>query len=476
MRRFMVIIGVLLMFAVIATYSRAQTPPTDPLPAPTTGPVVISATTQPVALKAARPTGPVDQTNCVTSECHANVKQYRVVHGPINANSCDPCHTVADAAQHTFTLAREKDKLCTFCHQVNIPATGVVHQPYKDGNCLQCHNPHGGTSNAFIRQETTRQMCASCHKDVVGNKSKVHGPVAADACMSCHKAHTAPYKNLLVAEGRELCLKCHSDMGKQLTQVAVVHKPVQEDCLKCHDVHASDFPMHIKQSPEKLCMSCHEPIKKATESGHQHSVVMTDQACLTCHTAHGGDRTKLLKGEPMALCMKCHDKAIKLPDRTVASMKAVLDPTKSKHGPIRDGNCSGCHDVHGSPVARLLTKPYPETFYQAFAVEKYELCFKCHDKQLVETEQAKGLTGFRNGVQNLHFLHVNKAERGRNCRACHATHVSSAPVHLAEKVPFGNWEMPINFKKTDTGGSCSPGCHKPYSYDRDTPATYEKTP
>jgi len=60
---------------------------------------------------------------------------------------------------------------------------------------------------------------------------------------------------------------------------------------------------------------------------------------------------------------------------------------------------------------------------------------------------------------------VNKDTKGRTCRACHKTHASNLPKHMAEKVPFGGWEIPINFKKTGTVGSCAPGCHKPRSYD-----------
>jgi hypothetical protein len=36
--------------------------------------------------------------------------------------------------------------------------------------------------------------------------------------------------------------------------------------------------------------------------------------------------------------------------------------------------------------------------------------------------------------------------------------------------------MPIKFAKSDSGGSCSPGCHKPYAYDRNAPVDYQATP
>jgi hypothetical protein len=44
---------------------------------------------------------------------------------------------------------------------------------------------------------------------------------------------------------------------------------------------------------------------------------------------------------------------------------------------------------------------------------------------------------------------------------------------VRDSVPYGNWKMPINFKRNETGGSCAPGCHKEFSYDRNvgSPAT-----
>ena len=87
----------------------------------------------------------------------------------------------------------------------------------------------------------------------------------------------------------------------------------------------------------------------------------------------------------------------------------------------------------------------------------------------METQTTLELTDFRNGEDNLHYLHVKDDTRGRTCRACHATHASDLPKNIRETVPYGMWELPIGFKKTDTGGSCSPGCHLPKSYDRKDP-------
>jgi hypothetical protein len=44
-------------------------------------------------------------------------------------------------------------------------------------------------------------------------------------------------------------------------------------------------------------------------------------------------------------------------------------------------------------------------------------------------------------------------------------------------VPYGGWkDLPINFSKTGTGGSCDPGCHLAKEYDRQTAVDYTVQP
>jgi predicted CXXCH cytochrome family protein len=68
---------------------------------------------------------------------------------------------------------------------------------------------------------------------------------------------------------------------------------------------------------------------------------------------------------------------------------------------------------------------------------------------------------------------VNKKVRGKNCKLCHEIHAGSQPFLMAEKVPFGTWQLPLHFEKTENGGTCSPGCHKPASYDRTKKIEFE---
>ena len=430
-------------------------------------------TTDAVSEKVQRPTTAVAPENCVTGECHATVKQHKIIHGPVNVDACDACHKLVDPKKHSYEPARAEAELCTFCHKLDMEQAKVVHKPLEDGQCLGCHAPHGGFDRSMLRGQSMSELCNECHQPVAGKKKSVHGPVAAGACAACHAPHSSDHPKLLAATGRDLCLGCHKEMRQQIKTTRFKHQPVEDDCTQCHDAHASDHAMMIREQPLKLCTeSCHEDIRKAVEAvKHKHSAVTKDKACINCHTSHGGDLDHLLVERPIKLCLQCHDRAIEInDDHTVPAVAEVADDKLVKHGPAVDGECGGCHNVHGSAVSRLLAKPYPEKFYTAFKLEKYDLCFECHEKQLVLLEKTEGLTGFRNGAVNLHYMHVNKAKRGRVCRACHSTHASPNKVHIRETVPYGNWQLPINFKPTATGGSCAPGCHQAMGYDRQQPA------
>ncbi len=430
----------------------------------------------PATQPTSRPTRAIPLTGCVTDKCHAEVKNYKVLHGPVNVNACDACHKLTDAARHKFELARNKTLICTFCHKMETHGDPVVHKPVRDGDCLPCHNPHGAVNKSFLRGATMNDLCKNCHKDVMTGKKFKHGPAAAGACGACHRPHTSKLPKLLVAQGNELCFGCHSEMKVQLKKVRFVHKAVQGDCTKCHDPHASNYTKQTTQPAVQLCTACHQDVKNATTvAKHKHSIVTQGDACLNCHTPHGGDLARLMKNEQIKVCLTCHDKKVERPDgEEVQSVAEVLDPKLVKHGPIKDGGCGNCHAVHGGDVARLLAKPYPETFYEAFDVKKYDLCFSCHDKQLVLLKETRNLTNFRNGDENLHYLHVNKA-KGRSCRACHNTHASKNPLHIRESVPFGNWQLPVRYTPTANGGKCAAGCHQELAYDRVNPVVRKTT-
>ena len=203
-----------------------------------------------------------------------------------------------------------------------------------------------------------------------------------------------------------------------------------------------------------------------------HGAVSSEDACVSCHTGHGGSMPKLLAQPLLDLCLSCHDRPLEMPDgQKLMDMATLLRDNPDHHGPVRRADCVACHDPHAAPNFRLLGKEYPKLFYAPFDLKNYDLCFTCHVKELVTVERGEGVTGFRNGEQNLHFVHVHKDKKGRTCRACHEVHASKRPFHIREKVPFGagGWEIEINFETRPDGGGCAPGCHEARTYSRVVP-------
>lgn len=416
---------------------------------------------------ATRPTAPLPATaSCVTAACHATYATAQYIHGPTAGKACDACHA-ADTGGHVYPLKRPGNATCTFCHSV----TGQhdrQHKVIQQQGCIVCHDPHVSKTKFLIKADSTQQLCGKCHD--VPLKKYAHEPFAAGQCTLCHDPHESDFKALLRAgNGSDHCLMCHTDMKKRMAEAKQVHDPVKKDCLECHSPHATDFPRELKASTEETCLKCHDKVKdQLARAKVKHSAVHDGASCANCHDPHLSDNDHLLKGRMDKACAVCHAKPIKTSDgRTIVA----VDPQtlgKNLHGPIRAGDCSACHEAHGSENASLLRKPFPSSFYAPFAEENYALCFSCHEKDLVMKPQTTTLTNFRDGSRNLHYVHVHQAEKGRTCRTCHEMHGSDLPNHMASSVPFegSGWAMPIRYEQRADGGSCAPGCHQSYSYSR----------
>jgi predicted CXXCH cytochrome family protein len=419
---------------------------------------------QPAARRA--PTTLAANQGCAATACHDDLTKGQFVHGPVAVQQCIACHVQPQPLAHRFEPPAGGAKSCVRCHAMQLREH--VHQPVADGNCTVCHDPHHSQSKALLRERDEKATCGQCHPQAQAQQKKfVHGPVAAGACTLCHNAHSAYYPKLMNKKGSEACLVCHTDLEQALRGSKHWHRPVSEDCALCHDAHASDHQFQLKQERKALCLGCHEAKKAEIASATvYHEALTTDAGCSNCHNTHASRFPKLLDKPVLELCVSCHDKPQQRPDGTV--VKAIgkqLADSKYLHGPIREGDCSSCHNPHGSKNFRMLRHEYPQDFYAPFDLETYNLCFSCHDGRVFTEPKTETLTRFRNGDLNLHFVHVNKETKGRTCRACHDTHASNLPRHMMEKVPFGGWEIPINFEAVATGGACAPGCHKERAYD-----------
>jgi len=339
---------------------------------------------------------------------------------------------------------------CVSCHAA-VPKHAAVHPKLAD--CVSCHVPKTRDAHAFDDKK-----CTVCHQMVKKNDKFVHGPVAAGECLACHDPHGSDEPAQVRVFGSDLCQKCHVDMKARLAEKRFTHAPVKEDCATCHNPHASPSKYQIRNDSAEQCLACHKTLRKELVTARvQHEAVAVDRECLNCHDPHASDFDKQLKGTSMQLCLSCHDKEQDAPSGKVQNVKSWLQTHTDLHGPIRQQD---------SEHFRLLRKDYPETFYSPYEPKNYELCFTCHEPDLAKVERTATVTGFRDGDQNLHFLHVNRTEKGRTCRACHEAHSSTVPKHLRETVPFGDWQMPVGYTQTADGGRCAPGCHLPKTYSR----------
>jgi len=412
----------------------------------------------------------VDPSSCTVSSCHSDLIQNTFLHDPVKENECEICHGEVSGhnqnpGQYKFKEIEEISELCYSCHD-SFDHRPFIHGPVEAGECTACHNPHSSAYKYQLMYQGS-DLCFNCHnKDIMSGKF-VHGPAGAGGCQVCHDPHASDYPKNLRYEPMETCFMCHTDKKTEIKKAKVIHKPAAENCVNCHSPHSNKSRYMLNDKVPLLCYGCHkkkqENVEKATT---KHGAIIIGKSCLNCHDAHASDIANRLSRAPMDLCLGCHNKSVKTDAGNVLlNMTQLLANNKDHHGPIKRKDCSGCHNPHGSDEFRMLKEGYPSTFYMPFKEENYNLCFKCHLKSIVQESTTIELTNFRNGNNNLHFKHVRQ-EKGRTCRACHETHASNFPKHIREKVPFGNWEFPLNYTKTDTGGSCAPGCHRLKKYDR----------
>ncbi|MBI4825982.1 MAG: cytochrome C [Nitrospirae bacterium] len=418
------------------------------------------------------------ETGCITSDCHPKLDKDKYVHGPIAAGACEVCHGASpnhnsNPKKNKFKPLGDVAKKCFECHDTFDPKK-TTHAPVKEGECLACHDPHGSPYKFQLNKEGSA-LCFDCHDDKIVGEKFVHGPAAVGGCIACHEPHTANYNKNLKAQSPALCYTCHTDKAAEFQDAKVIHTPVAEDCVNCHNPHSAPKKYMLSDEAPNLCYGCHTDMKEwVSKVANKHGAIDKDKSCLNCHEPHISNIPKMLAKPPMDLCLSCHNQDRKTPSGViVTNLKKLLDENSDHHGPIKQKDCSGCHNTHGSDNFRMLREFYPASFYEPFSARNYALCFSCHEESIVKDLETTTLTNFRNGKVNLHFKHVNKPAKGRTCRSCHQTHASNHPKHIRDSVPFGSWEVPINFKKTNEGGSCLPGCHKIKEYNRTKMVTNE---
>ncbi|MEI7725572.1 MAG: cytochrome c3 family protein [Bacteroidota bacterium] len=263
------------------------------------------------------------------------------------------------------------------------------------------------------------------------------------------------------------CRDCHA----ALLEKQSIHAPAKNGCDMCHQINTTEHSQNkskglflLKKLPE-LCYTCHAGTKKEIDTSRVvHHAVNEKKQCTNCHSPHSSNEKKLLTADKKELCLGCHDKEEVIFGKKITNIKQLLKTSKVIH-PALNGGCTSCHKPHASAENYLLISAYPAGQYAEGKKDNYAVCWECHDSDLLELAKTSTATGFRDGERNLHFVHVN-GKKGRSCSICHDVHATKREHLIVEKVPFGEWEMPLNYIPSESGGSCSPGCHQQYQYTR----------
>ncbi len=395
--------------------------------------------------------------SCITTECHAEIEKEKKKFGhyPFEENNCTACHLPINPDDHDGPALSQR-MICTSCHVSmgdELNSSQFIHGPINVGDCTSCHDPHDSDENYLLR-ESYNKLCDTCHKiERMFAGDVLHQPVKDGNCGLCHDPHASNFKSRLNDVGANLCITCHDEIVTGMTS-EYVHAPlIESGCSDCHDPHSGNDTLRLKISKETLCITCHEEKKNEIEQYTNKHEPAAEGNCIACHSPHFSERKSLLLDSIDSLCYRCHEENKKWKERHF------------QHGPVVQGNCTACHNPHGSDNAYILRLSFPHKFYSSYEKGKYNLCFLCHKEVMIRAEETETITNFRNGKKNLHRLHVNQ-KKGRTCRACHDVHASDQEDHIREEFRFGLVDIPIYYNKSETGGSCLPGCHNERRYDR----------
>jgi predicted CXXCH cytochrome family protein len=400
-------------------------------------------------------------------ECHGYLMDKDVKHAPA-LEDCESCHQPnginhPGSSENAFSLVEKQPGLCYSCHS-ELNTKKYQHLPAREGECTTCHSPHSSGNKDLINNASLGEVCYTCHDSKRTPAGTTHNPVLTGKCNGCHDPHESDNPNLLLKNIPELCFSCH-EKTKEEIDLTYSHLPFQQQCRFCHEPHSTKNKTLTNEQLPKLCYQCHKDIEEnISEEKVVHKAVSEGTSCVGCHSPHASNNPNVLLYNGQKLCLNCHNKAYKSNNGSIENIKQKLEK-EHVHGIIETEGCSPCHKPHTSENYMLLSESFPESSYTKAIPASFELCFGCHDSEIINKDAKATVTNFRDNELNLHYLHI-QGDKGRSCTLCHDIHGSDFAHLIAKKVKFGNWEMPIEYTFTEQGGSCLTGCHQREEYTR----------
>jgi predicted CXXCH cytochrome family protein len=200
---------------------------------------------------------------------------------------------------------------------------------------------------------------------------------------------SSPEEYLEHTRGSDNCVteQCHP----RLTDAkAFEHAPVRDKkCSACHRAEAYPERLGLDSDQRISCLGCHKNLASRIQSSHVLHGPVKNGDCTSCHDPHGTALPGLLRDSSRKLCSLCH--------RLEALYSGAFI-----HKPVEDGNCGLCHDPHASNVRFRLTDVGAN------------LCLTCHEDMM------HGMTG-----EQVHQPLITSG-----CSDCHDPHSGDNRLRL----------------------------------------------
>ena len=390
--------------------------------------------------------------------------------------------------------------------------------------CTACHDPHDNQfGNFLVMDNTGSALCLVCHNSLTWPTSphslsaKIVAPpllqkpspkpkaapaaartVAGEGCANCHLPHRAGSKrHLLRFESPEQnCLVCHNG--------SVTAKNVAADFQK-----ASVHPIAINGR-------AHEPEEDPVNPPTRHVT------CTDCHNPHGSTMTPGAAAKSSAelvgvvglsangavvksasreyeLCFRCHaDSFARGPARVnrqvvETNTRLQFNPNNQSFHPLETIGrnrfvpsliapwntsstltCTDCHNSdqspaaggtgangpHGSIYSPLLERQLVLTDYTPESPENYALCYKCHSRDSILSDQSFRAVDI-NGQSRGHRFHI--VDQKTACSTCHDSHgvvANSSLINFNLDYVSPSSGGTLSFTSGGaTGGTCTLTCH-----------------
>lgn len=254
--------------------------------------------------------------------------------------------------------------------------------------CSSCHVGHG-ESDTPMMGSSQKQICLGCHGEASGRTRAIAGGrTGATRLGQAAFGHPVDDQAFSRHDARVTCTSCHSphrgirrlaENGADGTRKSSPGDPLIEEqqlCTGCHGATAGGFAApgsiadrvsasNVSYHPVQAPASSRSPSVRASLAGRE----------INCTDCHGSDLEGVrgphastvphilvrsytaLDGEleapgTYALCYGCHDRE--------SILRGDSFPQHKRHIVDLKSSCSTCHDPHGSPRGRALTRLSPD--------------------------------------------------------------------------------------------------------------------